>query len=92
MSGCIVKVYFKPEADYRQGPNPFVLIETECVDFASFCDLVDANRLIGGANLWTRRGEVRGEMVITDRVPIAFRGEAVLRCELPTWTYVEAAA
>jgi hypothetical protein len=91
MSGCIVKVWFDADHEGRDRRAGFLFIETSFPDFESFCLAVDANRLIGGAILWTRRsGE--NEQVITRRDPIAFRGAAVLRCVLPTWTYVEEVA
>lgn len=91
MSGCIVKVWFEVEFSERSATVPFLIIETELPDFATFCELVDGNRLIGGAVLMTARGEDRGEFIITKRIPIAFRGEAVMRCQLPGYSYVEAA-
>lgn len=90
MTGCIVKVWLE-----RSGPEGrdgrFLIVETEMPDFATFCQMVDADRLIGGAVLRTHRSGPE-EMTITARRPIAFRGAAVLRCELPTWRYVEGAA
>jgi hypothetical protein len=86
MGGCIVQVWFEPEPGVKR--PPFSMIETECPDFAAFCELVDANRLISGATLWTRRGEPQ-EMVVTGRRPIAFRGSSVQRCQLPIWRFVE---
>lgn len=87
--GCIVKVWFEPGFAEVNANARFHVIETELPDFATFCELVDGNRLIGGAVLMTMRGETRGEFVITRRYPIAFRGEAVMRCQLPGFTYVE---
>lgn len=86
MSGCIVQVWFEPETEGRRAH--FSMIETEMPDFASFCEFVEADRLIGGAVLWTRKND-HHQQVITRRQPIAFRGSAVLRCQLPTWTFVE---
>lgn len=88
MNGCIVQVWFEPETDTPGRRAPFVIIETELPDFASFCELVDADRLIGGGILWTRNGSP-GEKVIYRRQPCAFRGAAVLRCQLPTWRFIE---
>lgn len=84
--GCIVQVWFEPESENRRAH--FSIIETELPDFATFCDLVEADRLIGGAVLWTRRAGER-DMIIKDRQPTAFRGSAVLRCQLPRWRFVE---
>lgn len=88
MTGCIVQVWFEPENENASRRAPFKMIETEFEDFASFCAFVEADRLIGGAVLWTRKNE-HHEQVIHDRQPCAFRGSAVLRCELPRWTFVE---
>ena len=88
--GCIVQVWFEPESDGVARPARFSIIETEVQDFAAFCQLVEADRLIGGAVLWTRK-IAAGEQEITDRQPIAFRGSAVLRCQLPRFRYFEKA-
>lgn len=90
MSGCIVKVWFDPQCDFVNRKALFQVIETDLPDFATFCELVDGNRLIGGAILMTRRTDDPGTFAIHARHPIAFRGEAVLRCELPGFRYVEA--
>lgn len=87
MSGCIVQVWFEPVGEEGRGGR-FNFIETELPDFATFCELVEADRLIGGAILYTDRRE-RGVVEIARRVPCAFRGSAVLRCQLPTWRFVE---
>ena len=92
MAGCIVKVWFHKEYEQRNARAPFLIIETELPDFATFCELVDGNRLIGGAILWTQRTEEFNVFAICRRFPVAFRGEAVMRCELPGHTYVEAEA
>lgn len=86
--GCIVQVWFEPESDVVGRRAQFSIIETELPDFATFCQLVEADRLIGGAVLWTRR-IAADEQEITDRQPIAFRGSAVLRCQLPRFRYFE---
>lgn len=89
MGGCVVQIWFKPEADPRCGSGAFELIETELPDFATFCELADADRLIGGARLITRATGQEGERCIIARRPIAFRGSAIARCQLPTWALVE---
>ncbi|MTH62134.1 hypothetical protein [Paracoccus litorisediminis] len=89
MTGCIVQVWFEPETETPGRRAPFSMIETEMPDFATFCEMVDANRFIGGAILWTRKGEEYNEMIVTRRQPVAFRGEAVLRCQAPLWRFVE---
>lgn len=86
MAGCIVQVWFEPENRITRGK--FAIIETEAPDFATFCEWVEGNHLIGGAILWTRPSQGRMKFV-TDRRPTAFRGSAVLRCQLPYWRFVE---
>lgn len=85
--GCIVKVWFEANSPEQPKGARFTIIETEMPDFATFCEFVDADRLIGGAILWTRREG--STQIITKRRPIAFRGSTVMRCELPNFTYVE---
>ncbi|MCR9276239.1 MULTISPECIES: hypothetical protein [unclassified Mameliella] len=91
MAGCIVQVWFEPETEVPGGAKraPFKVIETEMPDFATFCEMVESDRLIGGAILWTRKGIEKGHQIINDRQPCAFRGSSVLRCELPRWTFSE---
>lgn len=88
MTGCIVQVWFEPETEGAARPARYTVIETEFPDFATFCEWVDADRLIGGAIIWTRPvGQHVKE--ITHRQPCAFRGSAVLRCQLPRMSFVE---
>ncbi|TNF19163.1 MAG: hypothetical protein EP318_15520 [Rhodobacteraceae bacterium] len=91
MSGCIVQVWFEVDSEHRSKRAPFRIIETELPDFQAFCQMVEADRLIGGDILWTRRTE-GGVQEIVRRVPCAFRGQAVIRCELPTWRFQEGSA
>lgn len=88
MAGCIVQVWFEPESEMADRRARFFMIETELPDFATFCELVDADRFIGGAILWTRR-QADGSQAINRRQPCGFRGSAVLRCQLPTWSFVD---
>lgn len=89
MSGCIVQVWFEIDSEHSSRRTPFRIIETELPDFQTFCQMVESDRLIGGAILWTKRAP-DGVQEITRRVPCAFRGQAVMRCELPTWHFREA--
>lgn len=89
MSGCIVQVWFEANSEYQERNAYFQIIETELDDFATFCEMVDADLLIGGAILWTTRDR-DGTRQITRRQPCAFRGSAVLRCQLPIWRFAEA--
>lgn len=88
MAGCVVMVWFEPDADIGDPRMPFKVIETEFPDFTSFCQFADGDRLIGGAILYTRKLD-DGTREIIRRVPLAFRGSAVRRCELPRMRYVE---
>ena len=89
MQGCIIQVWFEKDTETRPAGGKFCIIETELPDFATACEMVDANRLIGGAILHTQK-QGRGEpSIITKRTPIAFRGEAVMRMQLPFWRFVE---
>ena len=88
LSGCIVQVWFEADHEERARRPAFQMVETEFPDFASFCHFAETDRLIGGAILRTKRN-ASGEHVITRRVPCAFRGSAVKRCQLPTWTFVD---
>lgn len=88
VSGCIVQVWFEPESEAHDRRARFAMIETEFPDFATFCEIVEADRFIGGAILWTRKTP-DGAQQITKRQPCGFRGSAVLRCQLPTWRFVE---
>lgn len=92
MAGTIIQVWFERSADVPGAAErmQFYIIETEMPDFASVCEMLDADRLIGGAVLRTQRVS-NGVQEITGRRPIAFRGCAVARCELPRFSYVEGA-
>lgn len=89
MSGCIVQVWFETDKTDRSLPPKFSFIETELPDFAAFCEMVDADRLISGAILWTHREMVDGFKIIRNRQPTAFRGSAVCRATLPTWQFAD---
>lgn len=89
MAGCVLQVWFAPEAQMRDWPYEFV--ETEFADFAIACAAVNAGGLIGGARLITRQSDVRGERIVTGRRPIAFRAAGVVRIELPSLRLVEEA-
>ncbi|WP_126975566.1 hypothetical protein [Frigidibacter oleivorans] len=89
MAGCIIQVWFEPESEATPRRAPFSFIETEFADFATFCEFVEADRLIGGAILWTEKTGEPKVTRITDRQPCAFRGSAVLRCQLPRWRFME---
>ena len=89
MTGCVVQVWFEADDAAREHSPRWELIETELPDFATFLEFCDADRLIGGAVLKTRRGDDPAERVVMKRVPIGFRGSTVKRAILPTWRIVE---
>lgn len=91
MSGTIVQIWFEPSADIfgAQDRGQFYIIETNLPDWGTVCDMLDANRLIAGEHLSTKRGAEQGTMEIRERRPVTFRGSAVARCELPRFRYVE---
>lgn len=90
MSGTIVQVWFEPHADVHGAAdrNQFYIIETNQPDWGAVCDMLDADRLIHGEHLSTRRAATDG-FDITGRRPTSFRGSAVTRCELPRFRYFE---
>ena len=87
MTGCIVKVWFEADGETRRAAPRFEIIETEMPDFATFCEMVDADRLIGGAKLFTTNLGPGNGYAVVRRQPMAFRGAAVMRCELPIASY-----
>ncbi|WP_164933070.1 hypothetical protein [Tropicibacter alexandrii] len=50
--------------------------------------MVEADRLIGGDILYTKKGEP-GEALVKHRNPCDFRGSAVVRCQLPTLRFFD---
>lgn len=87
MAGCVIQVWFSPDAQIRDWPFEFV--ETEFADFAAACTAINTGGLIGGDRLITRQSAVKGERVVTGRRPIAFRASGVIRLELPHVRLVE---
>lgn len=87
---CVVQVWLDDDetAERRKGP-PFIIFEAPFPDFEQFLIAVDTDRLISGDMLLTDWGEMRNERVVRQRVPYAFRGDAVRRTCLPTWRIVE---
>lgn len=90
MSGCVVQVWFEEE-DVEPGQRArFHILETEYPDYEAFLEAVHADDLICASRLDTHwsPGE-RGVRIIHRRVPMAFRGRAHLRSELPVWKIIE---
>lgn len=87
---CVVQVFWKPHA---RPPGDdrlvFALIEVGLADFQQVCLAIDEDRLIGGERLTTHRTEERGVRRVVKRDPIAFRGGAVDRVDLPTYRLIE---
>ncbi|WP_238368270.1 hypothetical protein [Mesobacterium pallidum] len=93
MQGCIVQVWFEVDFEARRQRPPFQFIETEFPDFATFGEFVEQNRLISGAILITSKPvHIGAPNIVIRRDPILFRGEAVMRAQLPTWRFAEADA
>jgi hypothetical protein len=89
MAGCVIQVWFAPEAQLRD--FPFEFVETEFADFAAACAAVNTGSLIGGGRLITKASAERGERIVVGRKPIAFRASGVVRLELPGIRLVEEA-
>jgi hypothetical protein len=90
MAGCVVQVWFGHEAERKDfNRPPFSLVETDFADFEQFLEACADNRMICGSELWSKWGFNKGERIVTKRVPIGFRGEAIIRAQLPTWSIVE---
>lgn len=85
----LVQVFFHPEM--RSTPNlNWELIEVDFPDLEQFLIAVsDPDRMISGNSLRTVRGEQRGVWIVSRREPIAFRGRAVDRAQLPSGAYLE---
>lgn len=89
MTNCVVQIWFEQDEDVDAPRLRFHLCETEFSDFAEFLEAVAADDLICVMRLDTHWGEARGERVVHRRSPLAFRGRAVRRAELPTWRIVQ---
>lgn len=87
MPGCVVQVWFVEGGSFV-APARFQIIDTNFQDFEAFCRAVSEDQFISGDALWSTH--VKGEgWMITRRLPVAFRGSAVLRCQLPSGRYFE---
>lgn len=91
MSGCVVQIWFDDSGAVDKAARhlPFVLCETDFEDFAEFLEAVDADQLICVSRLDTRWGGEKGLRIVNRRVPLAFRGSALRRTQLPTWRIVD---
>lgn len=86
----LVQVFFHPEMRTSPGIN-WELIEVDFPDLEQFLIAISyPERMISGNSLRTVRGEQRSVWVVVRREPIAFRGRAVDRAQLPSGAYIEA--
>lgn len=92
MSRCVVQIWWVSDSTLPERSAYFDLVEMPVPDFEQACILIDGDRLIGAEKLITRRTETKGERVIYNRHPIAFRGCAVARVQLPTYQLTEEAS
>lgn len=84
----LVRVFLEEAARVR--PNtPFEIVEVPFPDLEQFLAAVSEDRLICGTRLFTIVVEPRVYEVVS-RSPVAFRGRAVVRADLPHGRYVEA--
>lgn len=88
---CVVQVWLETDGETVPGSRaPFYYVETAYPDFESFLLAVDADRLIGGERLnsrWSRHEHRVRE--VHSRAPMAFRGSAVRRADLPDCRFQE---
>lgn len=84
----LVQVFFG-ESHRASAHWNFEIIEVEFPDLDQFLIAVEEDRLISGSSLRTVRGDEPGVWSVIDRAPIAFRGRAVERAQLPRGAYVE---
>lgn len=88
---CVVQVWLDTDGEPDVGARgPFYFVETTYPDFERFLQAVDADRLIGGERLnsrWSRHEHRVRE--VHSRQPMAFRGSAVRRADLPDCRFRE---
>lgn len=87
----IVQVWMQPSAEAASRAGRFQVIEVSGCDWPRFCAQVSSDDLIIGQQLHTRRID-DGHAEIFRRLPIAFRGSAVARCQPNTVECVDVAA
>ncbi|NDR55693.1 hypothetical protein [Aliiruegeria sabulilitoris] len=90
MNGVTVQAWIRPE--YRTRPDrEYELVETEFSDFAAFLQAMAEDTVIPCNILIAGRGVEAGERIIHNRISTVLRGSAVMRAQIPTWHFVEAA-
>jgi hypothetical protein len=88
--GCVVQIWWRPSAERPDRAGLFSLIDFHAADdFEQACLMLESGDLIAGDDLRIHRGESPAHKVIHARKPVAFRGAAVLRAELPDWKLSE---
>lgn len=85
--GTVIQVYFKAHAR-SSDKFLFEMIETGFDDLGQAFEAMSRDELIVGQVLYTHAGLERNERIIHRAEPIAFRGTAVDRVDLPTWQFV----
>lgn len=85
----LVQVFFHPSQ--RTSPRlNFEIVEVDFPDLEQFLIAAsDPDRLISGSSLRTVRGDEPGIWMVLERCPIAFRGRAIERAQLPRGANVE---
>lgn len=87
---CIVQIWWVPDAERPDRAGRFTLVEfLHADDFEQACNMLDGGGLIAANDLRVHRGDTPSQKVIHARRPLAFRGVAVARAELPDWTFCE---
>ncbi len=90
MNGLVVQAWIRPE--YRTRPDrEYELVETDLPDFADFLEAMSDDDVIPCSILIAGRGVEPGERIIHNRISTVLRGSAVMRAQIPTWHFVEAA-
>jgi hypothetical protein len=87
----VLQIWMTP--DFR--PNrkvPFEIVETDFADLDEALVAIASGALICGTALHTRWGDEPNERIVYREAPLAFRGSAVDRVELPSWTIVREVA
>lgn len=84
----IVQLFWHPHARVNVN-SPFEIVEVDLVDFGQVSRALEAKEVIRGEILITVGSATQGVRTVTRRIPIAFRGTAVERAQLPTWTFVD---
>lgn len=85
----VVQVFFKSGCRPAAHLN-FELVELDCADFEQFLIAADGDGIVCGSRLITARApDERHCRIVLRRTPIAFRGSAIERAQLPDYRLVE---